>query len=130
MEDLQLQYDAICYCIFNGLRNLSHGANCINLKNFDHQNEGHLLVVAVAAACAGVLGDKNLAIDGPMGARRRLAAKYKKSITIVKNKGEGEQIDVPEFLEGLRGYACELCGAEFRFGDIYHAYYSEEGENR
>lgn len=130
MEDLQLQYDSICYCIFNGLQNLSHGANSINLKNFDGKNEEHLLVVAVAAACIGVLGDRNLAIDGPLGIRRRLAAKYKKSITIVKNKNKGEQIDVPEFLEGLRGYACELCGAEFRFSDIYHAYYCEEGKNK
>lgn len=126
MEDLQAKYDSICYHIFNGLQNLSHGADCINLKNFDYQNEEHLLVVAVAAACAGVLGDKDLAIDGPMGARRRLAAKYKKSITIVKNKNEGEQIDVPEFLEGLRGYACELCGEWFYFGDIYDAYYNEK----
>ena len=78
-----MQYDSICYCIFNGLQNLSHGANSINLKNFDYKNEEHLLVVAVAAACAGVLGDKDLAIDGPMGARRRLAAKHKKSIIIV-----------------------------------------------
>lgn len=130
MEDLQLQYDSICYYIFNGLRNLSHGADCINLKNFNYQNEEHLLVIAVAAACTGVLGNKDLAIDGSMGARRRLAAKYKKSITVVKNKGEGEQIDVPEFLEGLRGYACELCGAEFRFSDIYRAYYCEEGEDK
>lgn len=130
MEDLHVKYDSICYCIFNGLRNLSHGADCINLKNFDGKDDEHLFVVAVAAACASILGDRNLAIDGPMGVRRRLAAKYKKSITIVKNKGEGMQIDVPEFLEGLRGYACELCGAEFRFGDIYHAYYCEEGENK
>lgn len=130
MEDLQVKYDSICYCIFNGLRNLSHGADCINLKNFDGKNEEHLLVVAVAAACVGILGDRNLAIDGPMGIRRRLAAKYKKSITIVKNKGEDAQIDVPEFLEGLRGYACELCGNEFKFGDIYRAYYCEEGEGK
>ena len=84
MEDLRLQYDSICYCIFNGLRNLSHSADCINLKNFDYKNDGHLLVVAVAAACAGLLGDKNLAIDGPMSARRRLAAKYKNFITIIE----------------------------------------------
>lgn len=123
MEDLQLQYDSICYCIFNGIQNLSHSADCINLKNFDYKNEEHLLVVAVAAACAGILGNRNLAIDGPLGARRRLAAKYKKSITIVKNKNEGIQIDVPEFLEGLREYACSLCGEDFCFGNIYRAYY-------
>ena len=130
MEDLQLKYDALCYHIFNGLQNLSHGANSINLKNFDGKNEEHLLVVAVAAACINILGDKSIAIDGPMGIRRRLAAKYKKSATIVKNKDEGMQIDVPEFLEGLRGYACELCGNEFRFGDIYHKYYCEEGKDK
>jgi hypothetical protein len=125
-----MEYDALCYHIFAGLQNLSHGANSINLKNFDGKDEEHLLVVAVAAACVSILGDRNLAIDGPIGIRRRLAAKYKKSVTIVKNKGEDAQIDVPEFLEGLRGYACELCGPEFRFGDIYHAYYCEEGENK
>lgn len=129
MKDLQMEYDALCYHIFTGLQNLSHGANSINLKNFDGKDEEHLLVVAVAAACVSILGDRNLAIDGPLGIRRRLAAKYKKSITIVKNKGDGAQIDVPEFLEGLRGYACELCGSDFRFGDIYHEYYCED-ENR
>ena len=129
MEDLQVKYDSICYCLFNGLRNLSHGANSINLCNFDGRNEEHLLVVAVAAACAGVLGDKDLAIDGPIDIRRKLAAKYKRSIIIVKNKKKEAQIDVPEFLEGLRGYACELCGDEFKFGDIYRAYYCE-GEDR
>lgn len=130
MEDLQLQYDSICYCLFNGLRNLSHGADCINLKNFDYKNEEHLLVVAVAAACSGVLGNKDIAIDGPMFARCRLAAKYKKSINIVKNKNDDKQIDVPEFLEGLREYACQLCGADFKFGDIYRAYYCEEGKDK
>lgn len=129
MEDLKVKYDGICYCLFNGLRNLSHSAKSINLCNFNGKDEEHLLVVAIAAACAGVLGDKDLAIDGPMGIRRKLAAKYKKSIAIVRNKGKEAQIDVPEFLEGLRKYACELCGDEFKFSDIYHAYYCEE-ENR
>ena len=129
MEDLKVKYDSICYCLFNGLQNLSHGAKSINLCNFDGKNEEHLLVVALAAACVSTLGDKDLAIDGPMGIRRRLAAKYKKSTTIVRNKGKEAQIDVSELLEGLRGYACELCGDEFKFSDIYHAYYCEE-ENR
>jgi hypothetical protein len=130
MEDLQTKYDALCYYIFNGLQNLSHGANSINLKNFDGKNEEHLLVVAVAAACVSILGDRNIAIDGPMGIRRRLAAKYKKSVTIVKNQNKNKQIDVPEFLDGLRGYACELCGNEFKFSDIYREYYCEEGEDK
>jgi hypothetical protein len=130
MEDLQVKYDSICYCIFNGLRNLSHGADCINLKNFDGRDEEHLLVIAIAAACAGVLGDKPIAIDGPMGIRRRLAAKYKKSITIIKNKGGDNQIDVPEFLDGLREYAMGLCGEWFYFGDIYDAYYNEERKDK
>ena len=125
MEDLQTRYDSICYHIFNGLLNLSHRADSINLKNFDGKNEEHLLVVAVAVACAGILGDKPIAVDGPMSVRHRLAAKYKKCVTIVKNKGEGEQIDVPEFLDGLRKYASELCSSEYVYSDIYCAYYKE-----
>ena len=126
MEDLQIKYDSLCYYIFNAVRNLSHGADSINLKNFDGRNEEHLLVLAVTAACAGVLGDKVVTIDGPMGLRRRLAAKHKKSIEIKKNQGGYEQIDVQEILDGLRGWACELCGPEFTFGDIYRKYYCEE----
>lgn len=126
MEDLQIKYDSLCYYIFNAVRNLSHGANSINLKNFDGRNEEHLLVLAVTDACAGVLGDKVVTIDGPMGIRRRLAAKYKKSIKIKKNQGGYEQIDVPEILDGLRGWACEMCGLKFTFGDIYREYYCKE----
>ena len=126
MEDLQIKYDSLCYYIFNAVRNLSHGAGSINLKNFDGRNEEHLLVLAVTDACAGVLGNKVVTIDGPMGIRRRLAAKYKKSIKIKKNQGGYEQIDVPEILDGLRGWACEMCGLEFTFGDIYREYYCKE----
>ena len=126
MEDLEMKYDSVCYAIFNALRNLSQGADSINLKDFDYKNKEHLFVIALAAACAGALEKKTLAIDGPMGARRRLAAKYKKSIIIVKNKGEGKQINVPEILEGLREWAVALCGDGFTFGDIYRAYYAEE----
>lgn len=125
-DDLQMKYDSICYCLFNGLRNLSHNEKSINLQNFDGKNKEHLLVVAIAAACANVLGERDLAIDGPMGIRRRLAAKYKKSITIVKNKEIGKQIDVNELLDGLRAWAVELCGESFTFADVYDKYYSEK----
>ena len=125
-DKLQMQYDSICYHLFNGVQNLSHGADCINFKNFDYKNDEHLLLLAVTVACSGIL-QKEIKIDCPSGARRRLAAKYKAAVAIKKNDGsEEQQIDVPELLDGLRGYACQLCGAEFRFGDIYHAYYCEE----
>lgn len=126
MEDLQVRYDSICYHIFNGVKNLSEGAKRINFTGFDHKNEEHLFLLAVTMACSGILGDREVAIDGPMGGRRRLAAKYKKTTRIVKNAClEDKQIKVVEFLEGLRPYAKELCGSEFSYADIYHAYYAE-----
>ena len=36
-----------------------------------------------------------------------------------------------DMLEFMRGYACELVGPEFRFGDIYDAYYAKkEGKKK
>jgi hypothetical protein len=123
MKDVEMNYDSICYHLLHGIKNLSEGADCINFANFDGKNEEHLFVLSLTSACIGILNNRNVAIDGPMGLRRRLAADYKKGLKIIKNKGDGKQIDTNELLEGLRGYACSLCGEDFRFGDIYRAYY-------
>lgn len=129
MTDLQVQYDSICYYIFNAVCNLSHGADNINLKNFDGKDEEHLLVLSVTMACYNILGEKPIAIDGSAWVRRKLAAKYKKDVSIIKNKTtDDKQIDVGEVLEGLRGWACSMCGEDFRFGDIYRAYYCGKEE--
>lgn len=126
MENLEMKYDSICYHIFNGVKNLSNGAKRINFIGFDYKDEEHLFVLAVTMACSSLLGDKEVSIDGPMGARRRLAAKYKKITRIIKNVyAEEKQINTIEFLEGLRPYAKELCGEDFTFADIYRAYYKE-----
>ena len=128
MKELQMKYDALCYHIFSGLRNLSRDEDSLNLKNFDGEDEEHLCVLAIAAACSGILGKSQVSLDGSRRIRKRLVNKYKNCFTIVKNRGTGQQIDVPEFLDGLREYARELCGEWFYFGDIYDAYYNEKGE--
>lgn len=127
MSDLQVKYDSICYHLYNGVKNLSEGGDCINFVNFDHTNDEHKLVLAITAACSGILGNRNVTIDCPFGARRRLASKYKKTFKVLKNDGTKlPQIDVNELLDGLREWACQLCGENFTFGEIYKAYYEKE----
>lgn len=128
--DLHINYDSVCYHMFNGIRNLSAGASRICYSSFDPKNEEHLFVLALTVACTGALGDRDIAIDGPMGARARLRAKYRKTVNIHKlSKKDDIVINIEELIEGLRGYACSVCGEDFRFGDIYRAYYCE-GENK
>lgn len=128
--DLHINYDSICYHMFNGIKNLSAGASRICYSGFDHKNEEHLFILALTVACSGVLGDRDIAIDGSAWARMRLHAKYRKAVNIYKlSKKDDIVINIEELIEGLRGYACSVCGEDFRFGDIYHAFYCE-GENK
>ena len=41
----------------------------------------------------------------------------------MNNKSE-KYVDIPELLEYMRGTACDVCGEDFTFGDIYDEYYS------
>jgi hypothetical protein len=127
MKDLRLEYDSICYHLMYGLKNLSEGADYIYLKNFDRKNEEHMLVISIAVACNGVLDDKPIIVDCDFFSRRKLAKKYKKVVKAdkIKSKNVIKMVDTDLLLEGLRGYACELCGNEFRYGDIYRAFYGD-----
>lgn len=127
---LQQKYDTICYCIYNGVKNLSDGAAQIRLKNVDFSNDEHQFVIALIASCSGILGNKELAIDVDAFSRRVLAKKYNKAIVIKKlNNGQNNVIDINELLDGLRDYAEELCGKDFLYSDIYYEFYCE-GENK
>ena len=126
-NDLQVKYDALCYATFINVRHKSHGAERIVFRNFDHTNKEHLFVMSVTMACAGVLGDREVAVDCGLLARKALNKQYQNSRKIGKARDdEDKYIDVPEMLEFMRGPACESCGVEFTFGDIYDAYYNKK----
>ena len=79
-------------------------------------------------ACYGILGERDIAIDDNMFSRTMLSRKYSVVGGVKKAKKEETIfVDVEDMLELMRGYACELCGTEFRFSDIYDAYYSGKG---
>lgn len=123
-DELKNKYDTICYCIFNGVDNLSDGAKRIALKNVDHTNVEHEFVIALIASCSGVLGNRDLAIDGSIRARNSWARQYKKAIRVKKLEDwDTNVIDINELLDGLRPYAKELCGENFLYSDIYYEYY-------
>ena len=124
MEDLRLQYDALCYATMVNIKTLTSGAKRIVFRNFDYQNKEHLFVMAVTMACWNILGEREVAIDGSVFARHALSKKYKKICKIGKAEKEEIFVDVSELLEFMRGYACQICGENFTFGDIYDEYYS------
>jgi hypothetical protein len=125
-DDLQMKYDSLCYAIMKNVAIKSHGADRICFVNFNPRNDEHLCVLAVTAACAGILGDREVTLDCDMWSRRKLAKKYKKMLIIDKaEKDEEIVVDVVEMLDFMRAYAEELCGKDFTFGDIYREFYCE-----
>lgn len=124
-NDLYVKYDSLCYATFLNLKHLSEGVNYIYLKNFEYDNKEHQFIVAIANACFNILGEKELLVDLNMFQRKGLEKKYKSFNIIRKPRGNPEKVvDVPDLLEYMRGAACDLCGTDFTFGDIYDAYYS------
>lgn len=128
-NDLYVKYDSLCYSTFLNVRHLTNGVNYIYLKNFECDNKEHQFVIAIVNACYSILGEKELLVNAKMSQRHALEKKYKTIRRIRKPKGEPEKyVDVPEMLEYMRGAACDLCGVDFTFGDIYDAYYSGKEE--
>lgn len=125
-NDLRIKYDCICYKTFLNLRYLTEDAKCIVLKNFDYHDDEHQFILAIVAACSGLLGDKEVAIDVNIFYRKSLTKKYPNLGKIKRVTGkEKKVVDVPELLEFMRPSAVELCGEWFLFDDIYREYYEE-----
>ena len=124
-NDLQVKYDSLCYAAFLNIKHLTKDAKRIVLKNVDWNNFEHKFIIHIVHACIDILGNREVAIDvGPMTRNTiRRACPALGRIRKVQ-KEENIFVNVPDVLEYMRGPACELCGIEFTFGDIYDAYYS------
>ena len=129
IDNLQTNYDTLCYATMINIGSFSKGANQICLKDFDPKNEEHLFVLSIAVACSGPLGNRPITLDCGKWHCKKLAKKYKKVVKILFADGdETITVDVPKMLEFMRGPAKEMCGENFTFGDIYREYYVEKGE--
>lgn len=124
-NDLRVKYDHLCYITYLNIRHKSEGADRIVLRNFDWTNKEHRFIVHIVNACWSILGEREVAIEaGPM-TRGSIARECRGLGKIRKPLPEEDKfVDVQDMLEFMRGAACELCGAEFTFGDIYDEYYS------
>lgn len=124
-NDLRTKYDSLCYITYLNIRHLTKDAERIVLKSVDWNNKEHKFLIHIVNACYNILGAKDVAIDvgpftrGTIGRECRAVGKIRKI-----KKEENVFVSVPEIIEFMREYACELCGAEFTFGDIYDEYYS------
>lgn len=128
-NDIQVNYDAVCYAAFLNVKTLSEDAEYIAFKNFDPKNKEHLFVLSVTTACWSILGERNIALDTNMLTRMRFGWKYRKLCKIKKTTGKEEKIiDIEELLEFMRGPACQVCGLNFSFADIYDEYYNERNK--
>ena len=123
-NDILVKYDHLCYLTFINLQTKCLGADRIVLRNFHHDNKEHLFVLAIANACNSILGDRDIAVDEGIFYRTRLSRKIGRKKVYQAKDSEQIYLDVEDMLEMMRGPACELCGEDFTFGDIYDAYYS------
>lgn len=125
-QDIRVNYDALCYAAFINIKTLTSGAKRIAFKNFDYKNDEHKFVLSVTTACWNLLGERNVAIDSGFIVRKKLGWKYRKLCKIEKTeKNEEIVVDIEELLEFMRGPACQMCGLNFSFADIYNEYYNE-----
>lgn len=121
----QMNYDTLCYIIFIKIRGITKHSKYIGFYNIDPTNEEHLLVLAVANACRGILGERDFAVDCNFLERNYLSKMF--GVPFHKQKGNHDDVvNVGKLIEGLRNYAKEKCGEDFTFADIYHEYYTEE----
>lgn len=124
-NDLQVKYDSLCYTTFLNIRHLTKNADRIALKGVDWKNLEHRFVVHIVNACYNILGTRDVVMDAGPLTRNTIARECRSFGKIRKIREDDIKIvDVPELLEFMRGTACELCGTEFTFGDIYNEYYS------
>lgn len=124
MEDLQTKYDSLCSATFLNIRHLVKDSTRLNFKNVVRTNEEHLFVLAVANACRGILQDREIGVDCGFGNRLKLSKILNCPVKKI-NKDE-EIIFINELLDYMRPVAKELCGENFSFGDIYHAFYERK----
>ena len=124
MEDLQTKYDSLCYATFLNIKHLAKDSARLNFQNVVRTNEEHLFVLAIANACRGVLEDREIGVDCGFGDRLKLSKILNCPIKKI-NKNE-EIIFINELLDYMRPTAKELCGEDFSFGDIYHAFYERK----
>ena len=128
-NDLQVKYDSLCYATFLNIRHLTDGADRIALKGVDWKNMEHRFVVHIVNACYNILGARDVVMDAGPLTRSTISRACRSFGKIRKILPTDEKcVNVPELLEFMRGSACELCGTEFTFGDIYNEYYSGKEE--
>ena len=128
-DDIRVKYDALCYAIFSNVATKSKDFLDISFKGFDAKNEEHLCVLAVTAACIGILQNKSINLDCGWISLLKLKHKYRKTCDIFKlDKDDTEVVDIKEMLDFMRESARELCGEDFTFADIYREYY--KGDKR
>lgn len=124
MEDLQAKYDSLCYATFLNIKHVVKDSTRLNFKNVIRTNEEHLFVLSVANACRGILENREIGVDCDFGDRLKLSKILNCPIKKI-NKNE-EIIFINELLDYIRPVAKELCGEDFSFGDIYHAFYERK----
>lgn len=123
-NDIRIKYDSLCYATMLNVRTKTSGADRIVLRNFNYKNKEHKFVLAVVMACWNILGGREVAVDSPAFTRAAINRRYKRTCKVKAAKDtEDVFVDVEDMLEFMRGSACNLCGEDFTFGQIYDAYY-------
>lgn len=126
VDELYNKYDEVINIIMVNLYTLSKDAKKIVLEGINRKNEDHLLVLRVALMAKDIYGFP-LALD--VGFWDSFVLNWRaRKITrhIPREKDSKIAISVPEMVNFMYDPIREYLGKNFKFADIYDAFYRKE----
>lgn len=126
MDELYNKYDEIINITMVNLYTLSKNKGEIVLSNIDRKNKDHLYILRVAMIAKDVY---NFPLKLHTSFWNWLCLNWrirKLSRRVPREKSEENLIDATRLIDFMREPICEHMGADFKFGDIYNAFYRKD----
>ena len=125
-EELFNKYDEVINIIMVNLYTLSKDSRKIVLSGLDRKNRDHLLILRVALMAKDIY---NYPLSLKIGFWDSLILNWKMrklSRRVPREKKLDNEISIPELLEFMYPPVKEYIGEDFKFSNIYNAFYRKE----
>jgi hypothetical protein len=125
-EELFNKYDEVINIIMVNLYTLSKDDKKIVLSGLDRKNRDHLLILRVALMAKDIY---NYPLSLKIGFWDSLILNWKMrklSRRVPREKKLDNEISIPELLEFMYPPVREYIGEDFKFSNIYNAFYRKE----
>lgn len=126
MNELYNKYDKIINITMVNLYTLSKDKNEIVLSNIDRKNKDHLYILRIAIIAKDIYNFP-LKLHTSFWNWFCLNWRMRKlSRRVPREKGEENLIDTAQLIDFMREPISEYMGVDFKFGDIYNAFYRKD----